>query len=156
MNTETFSVCAIGRVVSTRERARDDNWDAETSRIDLDPDVMAADATKGLDAFSHVEVVYVFDRVGKDALVNGARHPRDNRDWPAVGILAQRGRNRPNRLGVTVCELIAVDDGQIHLRGLDAIDGTPVLDVKPVIRGFLPRGEVTEPRWAAEIMAAYW
>ena len=69
---------------------------------------------------------------------------------------AQRGRVRPNRLGVTVCRLLAVDGQGVRVRGLDAIDGTPVLDLKPYLVGFGPRGEVVEPSWATEIMADYW
>jgi len=57
---------------------------------------------------------------------------------------------------VTVCRLLWVDGLTLHVQGLDAIDGTPVLDVKPVMRGFLPRGEVIEPEWAGELMKEYW
>jgi tRNA (Thr-GGU) A37 N-methylase len=73
-----------------------------------------------------------------------------------VGILAQRAKDRPNRIGTTVCRVMSVDGLRIHVSGLDAIDGTPVLDVKPYMRGFAPRGEVREPAWAAELMAGYW
>lgn len=154
--SESFTVQAIGRVRSTRAEARDDGWDAETTCIDLDEAVLADSAADGLEAFSHIEVVYLFHALDEGQIVTGARHPRGNRDWPKVGILAQRGRNRPNRLGVTACELLGVDGMTLRVRGLDAIDGTPVLDVKPVIRAFLPRGEVTGPAWSEEIMAAYW
>ena len=74
-----------------------------------------------------------------------------------VGILAQRAKDRPNRIGTCVCELMAVrPGGVVEVRGLDAIDGTPVLDIKPVMSGFAPRGDVHEPDWAKEIMAGYW
>jgi tRNA (Thr-GGU) A37 N-methylase len=86
----------------------------------------------------------------------GVRHPRGNVAWPKVGIFAQRGKNRPNRIGATICALISVDGLTLRVCGLDAIDGTPVLDIKPVMRGFLPRGEVREPGWATELMKAYW
>jgi tRNA (Thr-GGU) A37 N-methylase len=82
--------------------------------------------------------------------------PRGRKDWPRIGIFAQRGRVRPNRLGVTVCRLVRVDGLVLHVEGLDAIDGTPVLDIKPVMSGFLPRGELREPEWARAIMASYW
>ena len=71
-------------------------------------------------------------------------------------MFAQRGSPRPNRLGVTAVEVVRVEGRRLHVRGLDAIDGTPVLDIKPVIRGFEPRGEIRQPAWADEIMAAYW
>jgi tRNA (Thr-GGU) A37 N-methylase len=57
---------------------------------------------------------------------------------------------------VTVCTLLSVEGTRVQVRGLDAIDGTPVLDLKPVMRGFAPRGEVREPSWATELMAGYW
>ena len=72
--------------------------------------VLGPDATAGLAEFSHVEVVFLFDRVADDEITRGARHPRGRADWPAVGILAQRAKARPNRIGVTVCELLAVDE----------------------------------------------
>jgi tRNA (adenine37-N6)-methyltransferase len=72
-----------------------------------------------------------------------------------VGIFAQRAKDRPNRIGVSVCRLVRVDGLDVHVGGLDAVDGTPVLDLKPVMAGFLPRGELREPEWASELMAGY-
>ena len=85
-----------------------------------------------------------------------ARHPRNNPAWPPVGIFAQRSKNRPNRLGVSIARLLKREGRILPLQGLDAIDGTPVLDIKPVIKGFLPRGALREPSWATEIMKEYW
>jgi tRNA (Thr-GGU) A37 N-methylase len=113
-------------------------------------------SVQGLDAFSHIEVVFHFHLVREDAVVDGARHPRERLDWPAVGIFAQRGRVRPNRLAVSVCRLIAVEGTQLTVAGLDAVVGSPVLDIKPVMSGFAPRGELRQPAWATEIMAEYW
>lgn len=147
----------IGVVGGGRVAPVDDGWDAVDSRIELFPDApCAASATAGLDAFSHIEVVFLFHLVDEGEVCTGARHPRGRRDWPAVGILAQRAKDRPNRLGVTVCRLLAVDGLRLDVRGLDAVDGTPVLDVKPYLQGFAPRGPVTEPAWASELMAGYW
>ena len=73
-----------------------------------------------------------------------------------VGIFAQRGKNRPNRIGLCTCRIIAVEGLAVEVEGLDAIDGTPVLDLKPAMRGFLPRGELREPAWATELMDGYW
>jgi tRNA (Thr-GGU) A37 N-methylase len=94
--------------------------------------------------------------VGEDDVVTGVRHPRGRADWPRVGILAQRGKNRPNRIGATICRIVGVEGRVLRVSGLDAIDGTPVIDIKPVMSGFLPRGEVREPDWALEIMKDYW
>ncbi len=151
-----FTLIPIGHVVCTRSEAFDDDWDAVTTWIDLDSSVLEPSAAVGLDAFSHIEVIYLFDRLLKGQVVTGSRRPRGNPDWPEVGILAQRGRNRPNRLGATICEIGAIEGSRIHVRGLDAIDGTPVLDIKPVMSGFLPRRDVVEPEWARAIMKQYW
>jgi tRNA (Thr-GGU) A37 N-methylase len=86
----------------------------------------------------------------------GARHPRGNRSWPRVEIFAQRASSRPNRLGTTICELLAVHGLDVRVRGLCAIDGTPVLDIKPHMREFAPRGPVRQPRWVSELMEGCW
>jgi tRNA (Thr-GGU) A37 N-methylase len=82
--------------------------------------------------------------------------PRNNPEWPEVGIFAQRVRNRPNRLGLTTCELLAVDGTELRVRGLDAVDGTPVIDIKPYMAEFGPRTDVRQPSWSRQLMADYW
>ena len=149
------TVLPIGVVRGGRVAADDDRWASETCTIELDAR-FTADALVGLADFSHVEVVFHFHAVDEATLASGLRHPRGNPAWPAVGIFAQRGRNRPNRLAVSIAEVVGVDGTRLSVRGLDAIDGTPVLDLKPVMAGFLPRGAVREPAWARELMAAYW
>lgn len=156
MDSSPITMVPIGVVRSSRDEAIDDDWDAVESRIELDRRRFGPDATAALDTFSHVEVLFVFDRVTDDAIVTGSRHPRGRQDWPAVGIFAQRAKDRPNRLGSTVCRLLGVDGLTVRVQGLDAIEGTPVLDLKPYLHGFAPRGEVTEPAWATELMDGYW
>jgi tRNA-Thr(GGU) m(6)t(6)A37 methyltransferase TsaA len=146
----------IGKVQGGRQAAEDDNWDTSIAQINLDPALFQDDALLGLNQFSHVEIVFYFDQVGPNDITYDARHPRGRKDWPKVGIFAQRGRNRPNRIGVSVCRIKAVSGLTLAVQGLDAIDGTPVLDIKPVMTGFQPRGEIREPDWAKEIMARYW
>ena len=154
--TEPVTMRPIGRVVGGRSEAVDDRWDAVAAVIALDPAEVDEGATDGLADFSHVEVVFCFDRVDEDAVCRGARHPRGRADWPSVGILAQRAKDRPNRIGVTVCRLVGVGPRTIEVTGLDAVDGTPVLDVKPYMAEFSPRGEVHQPMWSTELMAEYW
>jgi len=152
----TFTINAIGHVRGGRAEAIDDDWGPSRARIDLDPARFGPEALFGLTDFSHAEVIFIFDRITEAEIVTGARRPRGREDWPLVGIFAQRGRNRPNRLGVSVCRIVAVDGLTLEVEGLDAIDGTPVVDIKPVLSGFLPRGDVREPAWAGEIMETYW
>jgi tRNA (adenine37-N6)-methyltransferase len=151
----TIAIQPVARVVGGRKEAVDDDWGAVRARIELDAR-FGPEAIEGLDQFSHVEIVYHFDRVDEAKIVTDARHPRGRADWPKVGIFAQRGKARPNRIGVSVCRLIAVDGAALVVEGLDAIDGTPVIDIKPVIAGFLPRDAVRQPDWAEAIMKDYW
>jgi tRNA-Thr(GGU) m(6)t(6)A37 methyltransferase TsaA len=146
----------VAHVVGGREQVCDDDWDAVTAVIRLDGDRFGPEALAGLDAFSHVEVVFHFDRVPADKIETGARHPRGNTDWPLVGIFAQRGKNRPNLLGVSRCRLHRVDGLDLHVSGLDAVDGTPILDIKPYMAEFGPRGDVHQPAWSTEIMNGYY
>jgi tRNA-Thr(GGU) m(6)t(6)A37 methyltransferase TsaA len=155
MGPATWTVTAIGTVTSSRTEAIDDDWGGVTATITL---ALPLDerSVAGLEEFSHVEVVFLFDRVDLDTVCLHSRHPRGNRDWPEVGILAQRAKDRPNRIGLSTCELVAVDGASIVVRGLDAIDGTPVLDVKPYMQEFGPRGDVRQPAWSHELMRGYW
>lgn len=150
-----FTLHEIGLVRSDRTEAIDDGWDQVTARIELN-DSFSPDALVGLDAFSHAEVIFCFDGVPEGTIERGARHPRGNKAWPRVGIFAQRAKDRPNRLGLTTVEIVSVEGRTLIVRGLDAIDGTPVLDIKPVMQEFLPRGEVRQPAWSHELMRDYW
>ena len=156
MTPPLITLKPIGIVRSGRVAPIDDDWDRVRSSIDIDPHQFREDAVRGLDSFSHIEVVFHFHGVSDDDVQSGARHPRGRSDWPEVGIFAQRGKARPNRIGVTVCLLERTDRLTLHVRGLDAIDGTPVLDIKPVMKGFLPRGEIREPAWSEALMRDYW
>ncbi|WP_018504874.1 SAM-dependent methyltransferase [Parafrankia discariae] len=146
----------IGLVRSERRELTDDNWGTVTSVIALDADRFGTDALIGLDGFSHLEVVFHFHRLPPAEIESGARHPRNNPDWPLVGIFAQRGKYRPNRIGVSRCRLLRVDGLDIHVVGLDAVDGTPVLDIKPYMTQFGPRGDITQPAWVNELMRDYY
>jgi tRNA-Thr(GGU) m(6)t(6)A37 methyltransferase TsaA len=154
--TDTITLQPIGVVRSTRTTPDDDQWDRIPTSIVLDVTRFTADALAGLNGFSHIEVTYHFHMAPAANVVTAARHPRGRTDWPKVGIFAQRAKDRPNRIGTTICKLVSIDGLTLHVVGLDAIDGTPVLDIKPCMRGFLPRGTVTEPAWATELMDGYW
>jgi len=154
--TSVFEMKAIGWVRGGRTEAIDDDWGDVETGIELDTTVVGANALRGLEEFSHLDVVFVFHGVDPSTVNLGARRPRGNPDWPEVGILAQRAKARVNRIGVTTCEILAVDETVVRVRGLDAIDGTPVLDLKPYLREFGPRGDVCQPKWSSELMRGYW
>ncbi|MFJ3173187.1 SAM-dependent methyltransferase [Streptomyces roseus] len=146
----------VAVVVGGRAEVVDDDWGRETAVIRVDSGRFGPEALYGLADFSHLEVVYHFDRVPVEKIETGARHPRGNPDWPLVGIFAQRGKNRPNRLGVSRCRILEVDGLDVHVAGLDAVDGTPVLDLKPYMAEFGPRGELRQPPWATALMRDYY
>jgi tRNA (adenine37-N6)-methyltransferase len=150
-----IEVGPIGYVEAVRPHAEDDFWGTEQSCISL-VSGFGADALQGLADFSHIEVLYFFHEVPVSKITTGARHPRNNPDWPAVGIFAQRGKNRPNRIGSTICRLVRAEGTRLFVAELDAIDKTPVLDIKPVMAEFLPREPVRQPNWSHELMCQYW
>jgi tRNA-Thr(GGU) m(6)t(6)A37 methyltransferase TsaA len=153
--TDEVALRPIGAVVGGRAEPIDDDWGDVEAGIVLD-DRFSEDALAGLGDFSHVDVIFFFHLVGENEIEPGARHPRDRDDWPLVGVFAQRNKARPNRLGVTTCELLGVEGRTLRVRGLDAIAGTPVLDIKPHVTAFGPRGKVREPAWIKELMQDYW
>ena len=150
-----FTIREIGTVRNARIEAVDDGWDAIPSEIHLSDELPDA-CLDGIEAFSHLEIVYVFHRALGSAPLLGSEHPRENPAWPRVGIFAQRKKARPNHLGCTVVRLLRREGRVLHVARLDAIDGTPVVDIKPVMREFLPEGAVAQPAWSSELMRGYW
>lgn len=146
---------SIGTVYCSREEVKDDLWDSEQSYIELGTD-FSEESLFGLEDFSHVMVIFHMDQVKKEKIVLSARHPRNREDWPKVGIFAQRGKNRPNQMGLTVCKVIKVEGKKLYLNGLDAVNGTSVLDIKPWVKEFGVRGNVKQPEWITELMERYW
>jgi tRNA-Thr(GGU) m(6)t(6)A37 methyltransferase TsaA len=152
----SISLNSIGKVRSTRKNPEDDLWDREQVCIELDSSQFSPEALLGLVDFSHVEILFHMNQVDPSKIEKSARHPRNNLDWPKVGIFAQRGKNRPNQIGSTICRILKIEGIKLFLEGLDAIDDTPVLDIKPWVREFAPRGEVFQPKWISELMQNYW
>ena len=101
------------------------------------------------------QMLFFMHQVNPAKIETGARHPRERADWPLVGIFSQRGKARPNRIGLTRAAIVKVDGRVLTVRGLDAIDGTPVLDVKPWMDEFAPIGATRQPEWASELMRDY-
>jgi len=149
------TVEAIGIVEASRLSPEDDFWGNEESCIVLNG-MFTAEALQGITDFSQAEVLYLFHQVQRARVILGARHPRNNMNWPAVGIFAQRAKNRPNRIGSTICRIVRVQGTRLFVSELDAINGTPVLDIKPVMIEFLPREPVQQPTWSRELMRDYW
>ncbi|PGZ97464.1 tRNA (N6-threonylcarbamoyladenosine(37)-N6)-methyltransferase TrmO [Bacillus pseudomycoides] len=150
-----FSLQPIAFVHNERMNVEDDLWGEIESIIEL-IDPYTEESLQGIEQFSHIEVIFYFDRVTEANIQYTARHPRNNEQYPKIGIFAQRGKNRPNKLGATIVKVVCREGKKLVVQGLDAIDGTPILDMKPVMKEFLPREEIKQPDWATDLMKNYW
>lgn len=144
----------VGVVRSDRNQMSEGQWAKVESRIEIDPRYVKGLA--GLGEFSHVMVIFHLDRIPPfDIEKQIARNPRGMEDLAPVGVFAQRTKFRPNPIGISAVDLVAVDDKGITVRGLDALDGTPVLDIKPYIPAFERRDDVRMPAWVDKFIAGY-
>lgn len=148
-----FAVIPVGRVSSGRgDPAETDHWGEVTTTILIDGR-FGDDCLLGLDEFSHAEIIFLF-HLAAERPDYPPRSPRGRPDLPAAGVFADRGPRRPNRIGATICQILAASGRKLTVKGLDAVVGTPVLDIKPVITEFLP-GATRQPSWATTLMSQY-
>jgi len=145
---------SIATTHNTRIEAIDDNWAGIITEITLEPHI-PTEAFEGIEAFSHLEIIFYFDKV-EDSKIVFSGHPRGNPDYPVMGIFSQRKKDRPNKIGLTTATLLAHNERTIIVKGLDAIDGTPVLDIKPVFKEFRPAKDILQPEWVSDLMKNYW
>ena len=141
----------IGYVQNSIESPRDTGWGEVESAIIIDEDLTPA--LEGLSDFSHLVVVFWMHGAKPPSVLR--RRPQGREDLPEVGLLAQRSKHRPNAIGVTAVELKGVKDNGITVKGLDAINGTPVLDVKPYYPQYDCREGASVPGWVNELMKDY-
>ncbi len=144
----------VATVKNLRLVPEDDYWEQVVSEIELAGHIPES-AFDGILQFSHLEVIFYFDKALQQDNVFSAR-PRGNSSYPVTGIFAQRKKDRPNNVGLCTVELISHKGKTIRVKYLDAINGTPVLDIKPVFREFEPRGTIAQPGWATDLMKNYW
>lgn len=144
----------VATTSNSRKQASDDFWGGVITEIELAPHI-PSEAFERIEDFSHLEIIFYFDKANDADMVFSGR-PRGNPGYPVVGIFAQRKKDRPNHIGLTTVELLQHDGRTIKVRGLDAIDGTPILDIKPVLREFQRAAEIRQPAWAADLMKDYW
>jgi len=143
----------IGVVRNAVKEPVDEGWGHVVSDIVLDEAL--ADGMDGIEAFSHVLILYWMHRAAEAEPVRLRRRPQGRQDMPEVGIFAQRARHRPNPLGVTAVELLRREKNRLVVRGLDAINGTPVLDVKPYVPQFDAVKSPRVPAWIDQLMEGY-
>lgn len=133
---------------SIREASRDTPWREIESDIVLDRQWQ--DALLGLGEFSHIWVVFAFHLMPPPETLQ--IRPMQRQDMPLVGRFATRSPQRPNPIGITAVELLEVRGTLLRVRGLDALDGTPVLDIKP----YLERGDALQETRVGKWVKIYW
>src|SRR5690606_1692652 len=152
---DPIEMTPLARVVGGRTEPTDDYWGGTRAIIRIDPDLFPPATTKGLADFSHLEIAFFFALTDLADINPGARRPRDNPDWPEVGVFGHRNMRRRNWLGISRCRVVEVDGLDLHVEDLDAVDGTPVLDIKPWFTEFGPRGPVRQPAWTTQMLSDY-
>lgn len=154
MAANEFTISSIGSVKCAVNTMSEGGWGKIDSEIHLD--AKYAPGLQGLAGFSHILVIFLLDR-SQDFDINKQllRKPRGMEDLDPVGVFAQRTKYRPNPLAVTAVKLLGIDGNIMKVRGLDALDGTPVLDIKPYMPPFDRMEDVMMPPWVSHFIEGY-
>lgn len=144
---------SIGIVKNSVENKKDTSWGNDVSKIVIDEQY--TQGLIGLSEFSHILVVYYLDKANFNIENHLIRRPQNRDDMPMVGILSQRAKDRPNPIGITSVEIVTVNKNIIIVKGLDAIDNTPVLDIKPYYPMYDSRENAVVPEWVIRLMEHY-
>jgi len=142
---ESINLVPIGWVVNGIEYPSDVKWESITSKVIVVPQLM--EALDGIEGFSHILIIFYLHRVDEDSRSRLKVHPENKEELPLVGVFATRSPVRPNPIGVTVVKLLERRGNVLKVLGLDAYDGTPVLDIKPYLRRGDLFEEATVPDW---------
>lgn len=138
----------IGQVRNDVRRPMREGWEDVVSEIILRAGLEGT--TEGLGLFSHIIVLFWMHEVTRGGAVSARVHPKGRHDLPLVGLFATRSPERPNPIGLSVVRLLDCQGNTLRVKGLDAIDGTPVVDIKP----YMPRDLVvgaTSPEWVSRL-----
>ncbi|MBM4331481.1 MAG: tRNA (N6-threonylcarbamoyladenosine(37)-N6)-methyltransferase TrmO [Deltaproteobacteria bacterium] len=148
-----MNIQPIGFVKSPVTEQSDENWGKVVSEICIDE--AYGPGLRGLSQFSHLIVVFFMHQAKFNSASDLVRRPRGRADMPESGIFAQRAKHRPNPIGITAVELIGIEKNILRVRGLDAIDGTPILDIKPYVPAFDRVPQPIVPEWMESLMEGY-
>lgn len=153
---ENITIHPVAYVKNERKDPLIDNfWGEMVSEIEL-VNTIPAEALNGLEKVSHLEIIYFLHEIKSDHRIEYLSKPLENKNLPKTGIFAQRKKIRPNFLGSTIVKLLTRVDNKIYVQNLDAINGTPVIDIKPVYKEFLPKEKIEQPSWVSNLMLDYW
>lgn len=146
MDKSDISVKPIGIVRNDVKHPRRKNWETVISEIEVEDHWQ--EALDQIEQFSHIIVVFWMHRVPASQRLITKVHPQGRPELPLVGVFASRSPMRPNPLGVTTAKLLLRRKNTLRLIGLDAVDGTPVLDIKPYLPNYDCPTKATTPDWA--------
>ncbi|SDM93544.1 tRNA (N6-threonylcarbamoyladenosine(37)-N6)-methyltransferase TrmO [Acetanaerobacterium elongatum] len=149
----TISFEPIGYVENKVTEKKDTRWGEDISRLVINQELSRG--LTGLDGFSHLIVLTYLNEAKFEPQRHLVRHPQGREELPMVGIFSQRAKDRPNPIGITAVEILSVEKNIVTVKGLDAIDGTPILDIKPYFPQFDCRGNAKTPEWVEVIMREY-
>ena len=140
-----ISLKAIGRVHNSVGKIKREGWESVVSEVILDKKFEGA--LEGVEDYSHLLILFWLSRVRKAGRKMKKIHPKSRQDLPLVGVFATRTQYRPNPIGLTLVKLLGRKKNVLKVRGLDALNGTPVIDIKPIspYHEFLKRTRV--PKW---------
>jgi len=142
----------IGFVKNEVEEKKDVAWGSNVSVIELQENYYGG--LEGLEDFSHVIILYYLDKAEYLKEKHLKRRPQNRDDMPLRGIFSQRGKDRPNKIGMTSVEIVSVAEKNLTVKGLDAIDGTAVLDIKPYYPVY-DKKDASVPEWVNRLMEHY-
>jgi tRNA-Thr(GGU) m(6)t(6)A37 methyltransferase TsaA len=143
----------IGVVNNSVDQKKDNLWGEDISEIILEDSYRGG--LDGLSDFSHAIIIYYLDKAHFSIEKHLQRRPQNREDMPFVGIFSQRGKDRPNQIGTTSVQIVSVSNNILTVKGLDAINGTPVLDIKPYYPMYDCKENATVPEWVMQLMEHY-
>jgi tRNA-Thr(GGU) m(6)t(6)A37 methyltransferase TsaA len=140
-----INLTPIGFVRNSIKEPGIEDWRTVTSEVIIEENLK--EALSRIDEFSHIIVIYWMHKLSPSQRAIIKVHPKANQNLPLVGVFASRSPARPNPIGITTVKLLEHRDNVLKVTGLDAIDGTPVLDIKPYIPGDDSSTEAKTPGW---------
>ena len=148
--TEPVGLKPIGIVRNGVREPRMEGWDGLLSDIIIRKNL--TDALDGIEGYSHVIVLFHLHKVPDEQRGHTQCHPRGDPRYPLQGVFATRTQNRPNPVGISVVKLVKRRRNVLRVRGLDAINATPVLDIKPYIPNYDVPPDARVPDWVSQAL----
>lgn len=148
-----LDILLIGYVENNVSEQSDENWGNTKSRIRLKDEYVGG--LKGLENFSHAIILTYLHEAKFVRNKHLERRPRNLPEMPLVGIFSQRAKDRPNPIGLAAVKIIEVLTDSLIVEGIDAINGTPVIDIKPYYPQYDKIDNAIVPEWVNRLMENY-